>query len=931
MTEYTINKYQNYDVTYGTNDIQEYHPSYTPITEEMAKKYNWTLREPFDPFESKGEYLVKVRLEASSFSSDYELMLLRKDARRKALMFLLEFYNKQYDEDDLEPFYNDFIKSEEWYLAPRPGSKIEVLTRTKIKEFNEVFNISKIPFLDDDYYDTIEIELYNIESIFLKIEKKLHEIRGIISKLQLEKLLRIGNFNISIQIDFLVKLRFELLKLLHLNNFVSFEPNEWLVIYIDQEYNILRFEFRNNIQEKYYLDIGINRFLNSDVGKSIQLISFVYNIYKDQDKLDDGSISWVEFLVDNIFPNPIIDFGGLDPEVANTIVNVGQVADEYVDINLTSGDSCLTYNEPPNYREDLVQYYKNILSNIDKLKLAAERGVALDFASDDIFNLLPNIVTEIDSLVDFQLNVANKIDLGQLLEDLQNCIPGICVNLNIPWPKIPKLPLLPTFDLTAFIRIEIEKIVIKIILQLLKDVLINIVLSLPRYCQDGETINFPWDFGEIDLSDLAKGEDLKDTVQAFPPKNTVSAPVPPQCTNETILQFLQEISESLTVSQLCGLLTGNASSTTIDIIFDILNQDKYECLSVYIQDITDLQNFFQNFGGIIGLERINKICQMAEEKNNFENHSLDCTRDDYIRSLQKQLYQMKTGENRIPEEFIEQQIDQSNKMKNAPFEAVNNLPNMNLAQAFQDNIQQIELFQSSQDSLQYKFVRDLVKPLKQSFQTDIENFVNLVSFQTDPLAIQEQYQTAFGITNDPLIPKSDEDNIISSLYQANIKNIFAYINSTIFNNDFVQDYGLQNLIDELLASVSPATLSGIQNTDIQTNVNIFVENTSKIMSQAREFITKIPLYLFFDKELLPSNYLYDLYFPNKLTSANENLDFFASYSGYDKEKYQTALNQVTNYFSSKLLQMFDVVEVFSSTNIMLKSIEEGINYESFGT
>jgi len=868
------------------------------IGEKIERNISWILRESKQPFKIGKLLKVRIKTDSYGFENDSELQQILLSAKEEALHFLLEFYNKKY----VELQFNNFlphVNAAEWYLEPTPNSKISVLVVTNEELFNEVFPVAKIPFVDNEaIYDYISIELWDFREQFERIEKFLLKLERIVSKLRFEKQIRIANFSFKLQIKSLQRLQRMIINLLDVNNLEIYNKNEFIVFGIDDKYNIINIFFQNS-ETRYQLVIGDKNFVNSPIAKKAQLISMIYNIFKSLNDFEE--VDWITFFLENIFPNPLIDFNGVNPNTLRAAGRVHQAADEYIDVSLeSSGESCFLYNPPPDYRADLLREYESIKTSIQKL-LSAKLGVVVEFNADEIFKDLASLINKINSLPEILVNVISKIDLQQLLEDLMSCIPGICINLNIPWPKIPKLPKIPTIDFIFFIQIAIETGILKLILKMLKSLISLIVLSLPRFCQDGSTFNLPEDFGSVDMNDLPVN-----TPYPFDAPNHAKSP---NCSEEMIKEFVEDVSNSLTPSQLCLLLHGETTAIITEVVMNILEQDKFSCLKDKFGEEGWLE-FFESFGMVIGNQILDNLCRTAEGTSVLNNKTFDCSFEEGLKKAQESVYKLKTN---IPENYIQSQIEINEGLKQNIINVLDEVANADLKSEFGNFIDATPI-QSENDNLITRTIKSLLEPAITKVQQDFYNLNNYISNRfkdfsvllETPVLMSDNIE--YNSANAPFIPK---DNIVSYLFHIDWAGLYNDIELNV--NDFIDfEYDKNALVKKQNSLTFKDMNSAGQ--DIEGNMR---EIIIKASIQLRNFIQnwlKIPLYKVYgthaltEEEELNSDYM-RIY--NKLS---ESYDFqtpdlqemFKIDSISDIQTYSDIIKEISTYIGDDFKKVLKI-------------------------
>tara|TARA_Y100000592_G_C5482395_1_gene326487 strand:- start:14912 stop:24874 length:9963 start_codon:yes stop_codon:yes gene_type:complete len=307
------------------------------------------------------------------------------------------------------------------------------------------------------------------------------------------------------------------------------------------------------------------------------------------------------------------------------------------------------------YRSDLTNKKKDDFIRLRKGKV---------FRIEDEFPL-----GEMCNLPDLYDELINKFNFSALMCDLVACIPDIPpipTDFDINLPKLPKLP---TFDPMAVIIPIIEAFLIDLVTQFLCS-LINSILDILRdpSCEDLFRLALN---GAVDIIDLIK-EATRDRnlegkmviVEALrnsgiPPEVFASETGSPGQPN-TVSSLFSDISEILTVSQLCALLEGNPSQQTLDGI-EIVMSENHPGLVRYFYDASSIKSLFAELGKLVDPEICRRITAIAES-------SMAPSRcpEDTIDQLKKDLEQNGTAKaevERAIEAVREQAINRSEAFK----------------------------------------------------------------------------------------------------------------------------------------------------------------------------------------------------------------------------------------------------------------------------
>ena len=258
---------------------------------------------------------------------------------------------------------------------------------------------------------------------------------------------------------------------------------------------------------------------------------------------------------------------------------------------------------------------------------------------------------ELCNLEDLYNEFINKFKLQALICDMVACIPDLPpfpTNLKL---DIPELPDLPTFDPMAIIVPVIEAALMDLYKQFLC-ALVNAILDIVREptCDDLYDLAAK---GLVNLIDLIKEATSKrnldekltmvDTLRnsGIPPEAFASEDGLGQTPN-TISSLFNDISDMLTVTQLCSLLQGRPSQNTLDII-EIVIAEKHPQLASYFYGTEDIKTVFTQLGSLIDPEVCSQIIEAAEANQTVEI----CDDDSSAEKLKKALEERGTAKEEI--------------------------------------------------------------------------------------------------------------------------------------------------------------------------------------------------------------------------------------------------------------------------------------------
>src|SRR5690606_11877654 len=132
------------------------------------------------------------------------------------------------------------------------------------------------------------------------------------------------------------------------------------------------------------------------------------------------------------------------------------------------------------------------------------------------------------------------------------------------------------------------------------------------------------------------GPDINDGLERIgKPPGVVYADYTPEIPPGDIEDFVDDVPERLTPDQLCSLLNGRPSKTTLEIVNDLLEEPKYSALRNVLKNDDDIVNFLLYIAAILGSITIDEICGI----NDVPVDDI-CSVDDAIENVQRLVFEM---------------------------------------------------------------------------------------------------------------------------------------------------------------------------------------------------------------------------------------------------------------------------------------------------
>ncbi|MDP3986876.1 MAG: hypothetical protein Q8P81_01480, partial [Nanoarchaeota archaeon] len=239
---------------------------------------------------------------------------------------------------------------------------------------------------------------------------------------------------------------------------------------------------------------------------------------------------------------------------------------------------------------------------------------------------------------------ADKSSLCQLISQFDPSLIASFLKKLIPssfsFPQRPKVPTLnlrdslPTEDTLRDIRSTLENAIKEAISQSLFMLVRILFQSLCKLCSGRDTPPPVENFGDNNINDVFKRRGID------PKKfNFDNFDIPPDI---NMGDFFDDLSNILTLSELCSLLLGTASSETIRVVKSLMRR-KYPDLLVYLNDTYKIKKIFKHIGKFIDPS----LCKEAEERFGSIPENLCEEKENLKRDLLN---------GRLSDELIEEQI-----------------------------------------------------------------------------------------------------------------------------------------------------------------------------------------------------------------------------------------------------------------------------------
>jgi len=350
--------------------------------------------------------IVVVTDATTTDGNETTLQQIKDNAIRPGFENLLEFYNK-IDRDASEESAVDTATAEDWYLSPRPKSKIKVLVSIPMEILDNLRPTpppAVKPSASEEIYlntSTLEKKIKGVGILLKKMNSEIEEFLG-----------KTPGIDLPYQAELLSQFVPQVAQLVQDNNF-TFDRgrSDLLALGIDDEYKFVYAEWNPGICFTD-LNVGFNNFVKSRPAANDRTVYLLlkldelYDIHKKNEQY-----TWSDFLGSFILNSPDIDFS----EAARRSSNCDESGVKE-SIKAANTRNPLTQKQIEEEKEALQRR---------KARQDLKRTLdgAAEFVGDSMVGQLDSIVSDLTTLTGYATrNPSNYLSDG-IWKDLLNKIP----------------------------------------------------------------------------------------------------------------------------------------------------------------------------------------------------------------------------------------------------------------------------------------------------------------------------------------------------------------------------------------------------------------------------------------------------------------------------------------------------------------------------
>jgi len=428
----------------------------------------WKNREPYYHRE-EGNYYITVVLPYQCITDKADLDSKKKEAVKKGIVKLLDYYNKQYQPSDIDKLAETYLATEyvDYNIDLRPGSYVKMLVKVggiylngfpteqdNLQELKQ--QTDKVISLDASFYQKhLEQAVFGLNKLYIELFASNFALKG---------------FNIIKEAQRLESIDIYIKKLILLNGYDLKKPGNHVIdVGFTDEYKVVYISYKEEGSEEKLLSIGFKTISNLSpfIDKNTMALFYYHR------QLRNPTLTWQK-LVNEYLPEPKPQIvqksfgdGGFDhpsnrcappsfvgPDFSSIIEGLASRLDQQLDIDPRFDLGAFEFSlrsflppcpKPPSGRGDALfktvvdlNGEQNVYENLDILfNLTQERDRIQEYVGDFLTSAtaLRDIRNKVVNLDDLHKYVTSMIDVPTLYNTLCRCFIDIAGIEDITLPN----------------------------------------------------------------------------------------------------------------------------------------------------------------------------------------------------------------------------------------------------------------------------------------------------------------------------------------------------------------------------------------------------------------------------------------------------------------------------------------------------------------
>ena len=754
--------------------------SHSSLENILAK--DWTKQEPNKVYHDQNisKWCIPFETEHESTGGP-DLSERMKAVRQPAIDIILSELGKATTPYILR--YDYIVRAEDWYLDPRPNTKLRVLVTIEDKY------ISAMEDIDLTYEKADRVISLNSSEYKNKVEQAVGIMRDYADDIASFEG-TVENLDLLREANRLETIPSKLSRLLHSNN-VQFGDDTIIEIGLNQ-IGTCKYVAENSRGIYKNLTNGVNSFIDSEPFDSERTMHYLYML----DEIivaAENDTSWSSFISGftispevGIFPSLPSGSSPLDISAttrsqtessieSSTAAKLDKESKDIFRVLGMSGGKSGGACAKDSYQLDLwskktrnkiiedldkgKEYYNNMdLSEavlgtgegslfktvadaakeeaefgkkavVDKIKMEAEKAV--DDILDKTLGDLNSIIAKVDSIDDVFEEVLNKICMADLAIPALACleIPSLSPEFKEILDELPDIDLckadgrvcIPTVSLPAFETTDLMRQMSRAILNAILDVLTKVFVEMVKAIVES-------------LLSICAEEDDENAIQPtdIPKMPNVFKDLPGTA-GVDLPALVSDVADILSPNEFCRLLNGDASPKTLSLIRSLI-KNRYPSLFSKLKTKTSITDLFFGLGSMVDSRMCEQMANLPEEPASLNCGSTYAMDPDLVAKL--------ASDEELTDEQLEEQLTKARERKKAKYEKFAEIVKVitgDSGKSFQDIVMDmvynsdnsvININSGSIDYMHEQLLRTMFGGLKKSFDDGTQSLLDSFSETT---------------------------------------------------------------------------------------------------------------------------------------------------------------------------------------------------------